>query len=198
VATTTPKRHCESTTDAGKPCGANPLKPGTIIEGITVTGKWCRTHDKDLPTSAKLDRTRTREQMGGRPPKPKLPEVERQLVEQHLEKVLRPYWRTLGYDVVLDAVSGSLSIVSLEGGGAKLYGTSKDGEVRVSAHEDIGAMMEAAEKIRDRVFGRPKQQTEVTGLGGAAVQVDHGIDLSRLTDEELRVLKGIRERTGDG
>jgi hypothetical protein len=63
VATTLPKRRCNGTTKKDTPCGANRLKPGTVIEGVTVTGKWCRQHDQDLPSSAKLDGTRPPEQM---------------------------------------------------------------------------------------------------------------------------------------
>jgi hypothetical protein len=39
-------------------------------------------------------------------------------------------------------------------------------------YDDLGAQMAAAEKLRDRVFGRPKQTTEVTGPGGGKIEVD--------------------------
>jgi hypothetical protein len=48
------KRTCRGITTRGKPCGANPLKPGTVIEGVTVSGRWCRQHDEDLPDSARI------------------------------------------------------------------------------------------------------------------------------------------------
>lgn len=154
------KRTCEGTTKKGKPCGANPLKPGTVIEGVTVTGKWCRTHDEDLPSSAKLHATRTREQMGGRPKKPSPTEIERRLIEENVIAWQRPYWRTLGYDMVMG--DDGPELLEREDGGAKLFGESKDGYINVSPHEDLGAMIAAAEKLRDRVFGRPKQSSEVT------------------------------------
>jgi hypothetical protein len=154
------KRTCKGTTRKGTPCGANPLKPGTIIEGVTVTGKWCRTHDGDLPSSAKLHATRTREQMGGRPKKPSPTEIERRLIEENVIAWQRPYWRTLGYDMVMGEDGPEL--LEREDGGAKLFGESKDGYINVSPHEDLGAMIAAAEKLRDRVFGRPKQSSEVT------------------------------------
>jgi hypothetical protein len=162
-------RTCQDTTKAGKPCGANPLKPGTVIEGVTVTGKWCRNHDHDLPTSAKLHATRTREQMGGRPRKPTPAEVERKLIETNIVALERPYWRTLGYDVLLGEDGPYL--VELEGGGAKLFGESKDGYINVSSHDDLGAMIAAAEKLRDRVYGRPKQSSEVTVITQDAIDV---------------------------
>lgn len=163
------KRTCHSKTKAGKPCGANPLKPGTVIEGVKVSGKWCRQHDQDLPSSAKLDRTRTREQMGGRPKKPTPTEVERKLIEANIVALERPYWRTLGYDVLLGEDGPYL--VELEGGGAKLFGESKDGYINVSTVDDLGAMIAAAEKLRDRVYGKPKQSSEVTVITQDAIDV---------------------------
>lgn len=163
------RRTCKGTTIAGKPCGANPLKPGTIIEGITVTGRWCRQHDEDLPSSAKIHATRTREQMGGRPPKPTATEIERRLVEEHAIAWQRPYWRTLGYDLKMG--ENGPELVEREEGGAKLFGESKDGHINVSPHDDLGAMITAAEKLRDRVFGRPKQSSEVTVITQDAIDV---------------------------
>jgi hypothetical protein len=80
----------------------------------------------------------------------------------------RPYWRTLGFDVILGADGPEL--VELEDGGAKLYGVSgKDGEVRVSGHEDLEAMQRAAERLQDRVYGKPKQTAEVTSVDGGTL-----------------------------
>jgi hypothetical protein len=159
------KRACHGTTQAGKqagkPCGANPLKPGTVIQGVTVTGDWCREHDVDLPTSARIRNTRTREQLGGRPRNPRPSEIKRQLMERYELAVQRPYWRTLGYDVVINE-SGECELVELPTGGAKLFGESKDGCINVSDVEDLNAMIAAAEKLEDRVYGRPKQSSEVT------------------------------------
>jgi hypothetical protein len=162
------KRACEGTTTAGKPCGANPLKPGTVIEGVTVKGKHCRIHDPDLPASAQFP-PRTPEQMGGRPKKPTATEIERRLVEEHAIAWQRPYWRVLGYDLVM-AENGPV-LLEREDGGAKLFGESKDGYINVSSHDDLGAMIAAAEKLRDRVFGRPKQSSEVTVITQDAIDV---------------------------
>ena len=108
--------------------------------------------------------------------------------------MLRPFFRTLGYDVRVSD-DGELSLVELEDGGAKLYGTaSRDGEINVSPHDDLAAMVGAAERLLNRVYGRPKLQAEVTGADGGAVRVDHGIDLKQLTDDELNTLQAIRKR----
>jgi hypothetical protein len=163
------KRECQGTTLKGKPCGANPLKPGTVIEGIAVSGRWCRNHDEDLPSTAKLHATRTPEQMGGRPRKPTATEIERRLVEEHAIAWQRPYWRVLGYDLRMG--ENGPELVEREDGGAKLFGESKDGHIHVSPHDDLGAMITAAERLRDRVFGRPKQSSEVTVITQDAIDV---------------------------
>lgn len=48
-------------------------------------------------------------------------------------------------------------------------------------------MIAASEKLRDRVYGRPKQQErmEVSGVGGEPARVEHGLDLRQLIDDEL-------------
>jgi hypothetical protein len=101
--------------------------------------------------------------------------VARRLVEDNVLAVQRPYWRTLGYDVRIGADGPEL--VELEGGGAKLHASS-EGFVRVSQHDDLAAMMAAAEKLLDRVYGKPTQATEISGPGGGPVEVDR-MDTSR-------------------
>lgn len=158
----TGKRHCKGTTKKGKPCGANPLKAGTEIEGVKVSGDWCRTHDPDLPTSAQFgtaeqaDANRT-----GRKPKPTIPGLMRQAVEDHVLVVLAPHFKTLGYQPVIEGER--IALERIEGGGAKLFGESRDGIIKVSDNEDLGAQMKAADQLIDRVYGRPKQTTELAG-----------------------------------
>lgn len=162
------KRKCKGKTKAGKPCGANPLRKGTVINGVTVTGKWCRTHDPDLPDSARIQGAQPG---AGRPRVPRPTEVAAELVNRHIEKVVRPYWRALGYDVVHNDETGELDIVALEGGGLKMSATF-EGMVVVSEHEDIGGQVAVAEKLQDRAHGKPTQRTEVTGAGGGAVRIE--------------------------
>lgn len=106
----------------------------------------------------------------GRRPRPT--EVMRRLVEQHVEAVLAPHFRTLGYDVVRDEETGELTIVANPGGGAKIYGESKDGDIRLTTIDDLGAHIAAAEKLLDRVYGRPRQTTEISGPGGGKLDID--------------------------
>jgi hypothetical protein len=175
-------RTCASLTRTGRPCKAIPLKGRDV----------CLAHADEI--TREKTRFGGRQPGAGRPPKPKLSDIERQLVEEHLEKVLRPYWRTLGYDVVIAEDTGEGALVELPEGGAKLYGTaSRDGRVNMSEHDDLATMMAASEKLRDRVYGRPRQQqrVEVSGVDGDAVRVGHSLDLRQLTDDELGTLHDI-------
>jgi hypothetical protein len=159
-------RKCKGKTKAGTRCKAHPLRPGTKIDGIEVSGKWCRQHDQDLPDSARIGGAQPG---AGRPAVPRATEVARKLVEENIAAVQRPYWRTLGYDVKIGADGPYL--VEIEDGGAKVYGESKEGYINMSNHDDLGAMMNAAEKLQDRAFGRPKQSAEITGAGGGPVEL---------------------------
>lgn len=88
---------------------------------------------------------------------PKPTDVARQLIEENIAVVLRPHFLSLGYSIetrpgerpVLTPIAGG-------GGGAMMYGESKDGEVVPSPFEDIAAQIDAAEKLLDRIYGRPK------------------------------------------
>lgn len=148
---------CKATTKKGEPCKSPPIK-GT---------DRCLSH-----SSAKA-----RESVGfvadngkaGRKPLPKPTDVARQLIERHIEVTLAPHFRTLGYEITRND-DDELDIVASDGGGAKLYGESKEGYIEVSSHDDLGAMIAAAEKLLDRIYGRPKQATEITGADGGPVQ----------------------------
>lgn len=180
-------RACKGTTRKDTPCEAKPLKAGSVIEGVTVNGNHCRAHDPDLPDSARFgSRAQAKEaaKLGGRPPMPKPTEVARQLVERHVYAVLRPHFKALGLELEDD---GSVTPMTL---GAVLTGESKDGIVIASKIEDLGAQIAAAEKLLDRVYGRPKQSTEISGPDGGPVEMvpvaqDRG-------DQVARILGGTR------
>jgi hypothetical protein len=153
------KHGCTGTTRKGLPCDAHPLRDNLP--------KVCLAH---------ADAT-TRESVGfiaangkaGRKRVPGFTEVQRRLVEENAAAVQRPYWRVLGYDVKIGPDGPYL--VEIEGGGAKLYGTSKDGVVRASSYDDLGAQMSASDKLQDRTHGRPRQAIEHTGADGGPVEI---------------------------
>lgn len=167
---------CSGTSKAtGQPCRANPLK-GT---------DRCLAHSDE-------ETRRSVEFVGGGPGsgRPRLPrpsEVARELIERNVLALQRPYWRTLGYDVVIGADGPEL--VQLEDGGAKLH-ASFEGRVSVSRHDDLAAMMAAAERLQDRVYGKPTQATEISGPDGGPVEV---VDTSNPeTVKALHALLGHR------
>lgn len=125
----------------------------------------------DADTRASVGFTPEAGKLGGRPRKVRPMEVERKLMEEYALAWMRPYWRALGFEVCM-AEDGGLYLVEREEGGAKIYGESKEGDINMTEHDDLGAQIAAAEKLRDRVFGRPKQTTEISGPGGGKIEVD--------------------------
>lgn len=97
-------------------------------------------------------------------------EIEKQLLEENAVAWMNPYWQALGFELVITDDGPKLQ--ELEDGGAMIYGESKDGDINMTSHPDLGARINAAEKLRDRVFGRPRQTTEITGPGGGKIEVD--------------------------
>jgi hypothetical protein len=173
---------CTGKTRKGVRCKAAPLKPGTVIDGVTVKGKHCRAHDPDVPASARFGshaQAKAAGDKGGRPPLPKPTELARQLVERHVTGILRPHFKALGMQLNDD---GTVEMLER---GAIVTGESKEGVVVASEIEDLGAQIAAAEKLLDRVYGRPKQTQELTGAGGGPVELvpvsrDRSADVVRL------------------
>jgi hypothetical protein len=115
-------------------------------------------------------------------------------VEENVAVVLRPHFRTLGHDV--EVTDDGLRLVPIEGGGAKLYGTSKDGDVIVSEHDDLGAMIVSSEKLQDRIYGKSRQALEHAGPDGGPIELGSmgRLDLSKLSDEQLEQLQALVQR----
>lgn len=151
------KRQCKGTTKAGKPCGANPLKDGDFC--LAHSDAETRESVGFVPDNGK----------GGRKPLPTPTQVARKLIEDNIAVILRPHFQVLGYDV--ETGPEGIALVPLEDGGAKLYGESRDGVVRASPYNDLGAHMAAADKLLDRIYGRPKQATEITGADGGPLKM---------------------------
>ena len=130
----------------------------------------------------------------GRPPNVTAAQLQRQIVEDHVAEIQRPYWRALGYD--LEIGEDEIKLVRLDKGGAKVSATF-EGRVLVSDVDDLGAQIAAAEKLQDRALGRPKQTTEVSGPDGGPIETQP-FDLSALTDEELREYRRLTARAQRG
>lgn len=150
------KRICKALTRKGKACQAPPLKGKDL----------CSAHDPETPALTRfgsLTQARAAGRLGGRPRLPKPVDVARRLIEENVTVVLRPHFLTLGLELHADG-----SVTELESG-AVMYGESKDGEIVASSYEDLGAQIAAAEKLLDRVYGRPKVTTEISGTDAVPV-----------------------------
>lgn len=158
---------CKAKTKAGKRCQRWPMQGS----------EYCNTagHDPEALASVGFgSHAQAREAgiQGGRPRLKRPTEIAQQLIEDNIAVILRPHFRTLGFDVEITG-EGELRLTESEDGGAKIYGESKDGVIRVSALDDLGAMIAAAERLLDRVYGKPKQSTELTGADGGPIEHDH-------------------------
>ena len=100
--------------------------------------------------------------------------------------VLRPHFKALGLHLNDDG-----TITPLERG-AIITGESKEGTVVPSVIEDLAAQIAAAEKLLDRVYGRPKQQTEISGPDGGPLEVRR--DLSRLSADDLKAAEELARK----
>jgi hypothetical protein len=160
-------RTCKSTTKAGKRCGANPLKPGTVIEGVAVTGNWCRQHDQDLPDSARIGGAQPG---AGRKPRPRVVDIIRERIDDRAGEV---------FDALWGALKAERAVVVGNGPSA-----------HVEMVPDYATHIAAARELLDRGYGRPKQSSEVTVI--TQDMIDRAIiDL----EAEVAGLEGTVERT---
>ena len=161
---------CAGTNKRGEPCRAPALKGR----------EHCATHAPDLPES---QRFRGGPKPGaGRPRIPKPTELARQLVETHVVTLLRPHFRTLGL-----MLNDDLTTQPLPRGAVVVH----QGEA--TTIEDLGAQIAAAEKLLDRVYGKPRQAVEHTGKDDGPIEVA-AVDLRGLDDDELAQLQWLLER----
>lgn len=94
----------------------------------------------------------------------KAPEMLRQVMETNVDLILRPYFEALGIKLIgYDEETCTPLVEEVVGGGLKLYGESKDGDIVMTPYPDLGGMVTVAEKLMDRVYGKPKQSTTIEG-----------------------------------
>jgi hypothetical protein len=142
------KHGCVGTTKKGGPCDSWPLPDSDR----------CISHSpKEVQESLGFGGTQPG---AGRPKLPKPMDLARQLVERHAIAILRPHFKALGLMLEDD---GSTTL--LDHGAVVVY----QGEA--TTIEDLAAQIGAARELLDRVYGKPRQQTELTGADGGPVEV---------------------------
>jgi hypothetical protein len=161
------KRRCKAKAKAGKRCRAYPLS----------TGAYCSAHDPDRPASARFgssEQAAVAGALGGRPASPRVVDVMRERVEAEMEAVLAPYF---------EAIREAVMFVKYEG------------ELVVTDTPDLAGRIAAAEKLLDRVYGKPRQTIEHAGPeSGAplAVEFDLGESARKVLADALRARPASR------
>jgi len=164
------KRRCKGTNKAGGPCGVVPQK-----------GKdWCRAHDPDL--SGK-DRFGSPEQAAtanpaGRPRTPKVIELLSQRAEAEADRIVGTLLEQLGAERAVVVGNGPLAYVD--------------------SVPDAPARLRAVAEILDRVAGKPRQTTELSGPDGAPIRTEDSgaIDPSKLNRQQRAALREILDAQG--
>jgi hypothetical protein len=140
------ERACNGTNKIREPCSANPLKPGTVIEGVSVSGDYCRQHDPNLPESARMGGAQPG---AGRPRKPRAVDVLRERIEQDIDRVLNPLWEAL------EATQGVV------------VGTGPTATLEVVP--DYRTRIAAVRELLDRGYGRAKTTGELRIIDDDAI-----------------------------
>ena len=140
--------YCPATTKAGTPCKA---KIGTVlIRGKTYRLKTCVMHAPE-PIRRELGVTGGAIPGSGRKPKPTASSILRERFEAEADRYLRPLEEAL--------VANKAHVVG-NGGSAHLEFT-----------EDLALRLNAMRELLDRIYGRPKQVTEISGHEGQPIEV---------------------------
>lgn len=159
---------CPKYTRAGNPC-SNPCQVAKI-RGKYYKLNTCLMHSSDA----------IRDELGilnpprgnvGRKKKVHPMDILRQRFEEEAERYLQPFEEALA---AMKAV--------VVGNGASAH---------IEMVEDVALRLKAVESILDRIYGRPKQVTELTGADGGAVEVAVPND-----DERKQALAAVLASTG--
>ncbi len=168
-------RRCTGTTRAGEPCRAAPLK------GCD----HCSAHDPLSPAETRSgsvqQASRAGAQGGAAGRRPRVVDVIRERIEEDIEPVI---------SAQVDALTADRGVVVGQGESAS-----------VEFVPDHDARIKAARELLDRAYGRARQALEVTGEDGGPVALEdarHGLDLRRLSDDELDQLQLVDRATPDG
>lgn len=138
------KPRCTGTTKAGQPCQASPLKDGN----------YCRAHDPELPASARFGsraQATAAGKLGGRPKAPRVVDILKERFEAEADEWL---------GALKDALQAHEAVT---------VGFGKDAYLEMVP--DHRTRLQALSIAFDRVYGRPKQQTELTGADGGPLEI---------------------------
>lgn len=131
-----------------KRCKAK-TKKGKRCRSTSLIGAYCFAHQPK--------EVRDKQGFGGAQPgagRPRLPrphERMREKIEAELDAIVAPYFETIKEAVMF---------------------VKYEGELIVTDTPDLGARIAAAERLLDRVYGKPAQAVELTGAAGGAVAVE--------------------------
>lgn len=140
----TDKPTCTGTTKSGKPCKANPLK-----------GKlYCSAHDPETPASARFGsraQATSAGKKGGRPKQPRVVDILKERFEDEADEWLGALKEALNANEAYTVGFGEHAYVEM-----------------VPDHK---TRLKALDMAFDRVYGRPKQQTEITGANDGPLEI---------------------------
>lgn len=148
---------CRAQTKAGRQCKARAVTD----EGL------CTWHSSDAETQRIMmeQATALRRRVQAKPH-----ELMRTVIESNPVAFMQPYLDALGIRIVYvpDPANPDLlhpvAVADPTSKGQTLFGISKDGQVVVSDKKDLEAQQRAAERLFDRVYGRPKQTNIIAGV----------------------------------
>lgn len=159
---------CTATTNAGNPC---PQKAAVVtIKGKQYKLKTCVMHAPD-PIKMAIGIHPTQNLGQGRKKNKTALDLVRERIEGEAERYLQPLEDAL---IALKAV--------VVGNGASAH---------IEYTDDLALRVDTAFKILDRVYGKPKQTTELSGVGGDAIEIIVPSD-----DERKQSVAAILASTG--
>jgi hypothetical protein len=177
-APTTDGDRCTATTLAGKLCPNAKVAVTLPMRGKKIDEEngelkrvkltTCMAH---APQKVRVLVGFTQHGKGGRKPKPSVPQLMREMVEEHAGEVMAAFF---------EALEAEKPVVVGNGPHAKL-----------KMVPDPSTRMRAGDSLLDRVYGKPKQTTEVTGGEGGPVRVHLPDD-----EERARQVADVLKQTG--
>jgi hypothetical protein len=108
-------------------------------------------------------------------------QMARSVVEQTFAFAMNKRLNIFGLQIDSFDAMGNPIISEIPGGGVKMFGESKDGEIIMTNIEDLAAMSREIEMLWNRVMGKPRQTTVIEG-GAKPVEVRPVRSVERSTE----------------